>query len=129
MKNIVLCFLLAVAIVSIPTVCVLAGAPDGTSPPAAATVLPKLTPEELTILDNVTKVRSQADQDVQTARLFAEAAQAKLDRAILYEENQKLKLLAARKLSPDEYSVELQQVARNGTNVLEWALVKKTPPK
>lgn len=125
MRIVLMIVLLMVSALSPP---VFAGQPDSTQAPAAI-VLPKLTPDELTTLENVSKIRQQADQDMQTARLFAEAAQAKLDRAVLYEENQKLKLLAARKLSPDEYSVELQQVQKNGATVLEWALVRKTPSK
>lgn len=76
-----------------------------TGPPEAAATAAPLTKGDLDLLTDSIEQLKKADQDLQTARLFGEAAQAKWERASLLMEGRKLKLLNARGLSDDTHEV------------------------
>jgi len=117
----------AVAIAIVAT-CSSALAQDGGAKDAPKADSLVLTQADLDALTDAIDQISKADADVQTARLFAEAAQAKAERAAVLLEARRLHILGVRHLSPDTHEVAFVpgKSGQPGTWVIR---PKQAPPK
>lgn len=126
---------LALAFLALPGLALASDPPNSAPKPAAsapadtaAPAVPALTSTDLDALTAVTELRRATQTDLQTARFYAEATQARDELAQAREENAKLRILATHRLSPDEYDVVPKEVERDGKRLAEWTIVKKEPP-
>lgn len=128
-----------IAIGFLVTMLVLLTAPysiaQASGPPVGETAVAKtvapvpvitLTTDDLATLADSVEQLTKADTDLQTARLFGEAAQAKADRASMLLEARKLRILALKHLSPETHEVAYIAPSE-GKPKGEW-LIRPRPP-
>lgn len=120
-----LLLLVIIGLATVPAVAQAAGPPGEAAKPASAMAL---TPADLAELRTFTDEMEKVNTDRQTAQLFAESAQAKFERALMYGEKVKMSILAIKKLSPEEWEVALVEKVVDNRKVAEW-VIRPRPPK
>lgn len=116
-----------------PTMAQQATAPPAAAPAAKSEVAAQLSSAELAELAEVTEAANVVTRELQTARLYLEAAERKAESAQYFGQARRLRILAKRKLDPDLWDVALVTVGPEGNQHQEWRIVPikqaETAPK
>lgn len=96
-----------------------------TATPAAPA--PRLTQADIESLADVVTISNTAAQELNTARLYLEAAERKSESIVYYSAAKRLRILAKMSLDPDLWDIQLVSTGPEGRQRQEWQLVALKP--